>query len=431
MKKLLFLILFAAIAVIAVHLYFSYKFEQQLEDMAGQVSMFGTLEWERSVLHPSGEARIEGLRFQPHMLGDGIRLDRLALTAPHYIALIRSTAELDDGRLPESLGISISGLRIRLDGDLAAMTEVAWQSGLPFETAGCAGRTSFSSRDLVSMGYRELRTSLSVNYRLIDGGDSMKLGISTATSDMAGLEAEADIHLGSASRDIALLQRAWAMARLENVEIHYDNRGFREAMMSFCAAELDQNIGEYRTHHLSSWLEAWARIGVQPGDELIAAYGEFLDQPDSVHLTTRPEPPLPLSSFNRLGRDELMQRLSPVVSVNGNRAHELQFEAVPSATLSSPDSGSSRPSQAGQTQTDAAAEDESETRSSPWQPVSFEQALQHAGSPVRITTADGQLIRGRLTASGGDLLHVRVQGVGGFFVRPYTRDQIAEIRMRH
>lgn len=439
MKKLLLTILILVpLAAVATHFYLTGKLESQVEEIASQTSMFGTLEWDDVSIHPRGDASITGLRFAPHMTSDQLRIDRVSVTAPNYIALIRSTAELEDGRLPEQLGLSLRGIRIPLTGSGINMIEAEFASGLPFEAAGCGTRTGFSAGDLVAMNFRELDFSLDLNYQLVGGGEAMNLRASTETREMSALDLDMKVHLGSGSRDIDLVARAWSMARLIEAEIDYRNLGFREAVTSFCAARSGMDRARYREHHLRQWIEAWSREGLTPSEDMIMAYREFLHDPQSVRITLRPERQLPLSSFTRLSREELFEQLGPSVSINGQEPRVLDFRPAPTTALAGAETESE--SGAGNESTDETAPDAESgadqsdiperNRRSAWTRISFDEAFDHIGSPIRLTTSNDERVRGRLTSIDNGLLHVRIQGVGGFYVRPYSRTQVGDIEVR-
>ncbi|MFW5926745.1 MAG: hypothetical protein ACOCSR_01730 [Wenzhouxiangella sp.] len=441
MKKLIVgIVVLLPLAALAAHFYFTSRLEQQVEEIAGQVAMFGSLEWDDVSIHPRGEASISGLNFAPHMAGEELRIARISIAAPNYLALLRSTAELDEERLPEELGLSLHGVRIPLTGPAVELVEAEFGSGLPYESAGCGNRTTgFSARDLEAMGYRELDVSLDLSYRLIGNGESMALSASTRTREVSAVEFDLEVHLGSGSRDLDLLARAWSMARLIEAEVHYRNLGFREAINAFCAARNDMDRAHYREHHLNQWIEAWSRDGLVPADDLVMAYREFLERPESVRIDLRPERQVPLSSFNRVSREELFDKLDPDISINGGSGRALQFRQSPTTALSDTAStaearepGSTENS--GQPQSSGSQDEESDIPAqdhpSAWLTVTFDEAFDHVDAPIRVTMPGGKLVRGRLTAAEDDVLHVRVHGVGGYFVRPFSRTQVADIEVR-
>ncbi len=423
-----FKILFAVIAVgviaaAALHVYITRQVERELVSLASQVSPVGGLEWGSIQLHPSGQLRIRDIAFQPHMVAGQVRIGQFAFTAPNLIELLLATREFDDGRLPASLGLSIRSLQIPIADSGMDRLDLPASTGLPFEAAGCDGRESLRISDLPHMDIWNLVSDITLDYRLVNDGERMTLRMSSHTQYVAGLTLDARLHLGSASRDLDLLARAWAMARLEALELTYIDLGFRNRLDRFCAGELGLSVEQFHERHIEAWRVAWGYYGLAPSPAVVNAYKQFVSDPQAIEATLRPKQRLPLTAFTRLERAELLEHLDLSLRVNEGAAARASFETVPVRARVPNEVAGEQPEE----------EDDQEaatTRRIGWIEIPMAQVARHTGQRVRITTRAGDRVSGELVEVDAEYLHVRIRGVGGFHVRPFSRARLAAVEIR-
>ena len=424
----LFKILFSLVALIAltvagIHFYVTRKVDNEMVTLASQVSPVGNLEWGNIQIHPSGQIRIRDIRFTPHLVASEVQLQQLAFTAPNLIELLLAAREFDNNRLPKSLGLIIRGLEVPIADTGIDRLDAPFSTGVPFEAAGCGGREMLNLGDLPDLDIWTLVSDISLDYRLVDNGERARLRISSHTQYLAGMSMEVRLHLGSASRDLGLLARAGSMARLEHLDVNYQNLGFRDRLDRFCADELDITPDQFKVTHLSAWSAAWGRRGLEPSQDLLTAYRLFVAEPQSINLVFQPRQRLPLTAFTRMQHDELIDSLNPEVSVNEDRRVAVSFERI-AAIESPPVAGTASPDSDSETSEDAPV------RRIVWTEISPAQASSRIGDRVRITTAGGDRVTGELVEVDSDYLHMRLRSTGGFIVRPFGRQNVATVEVR-
>lgn len=421
--KIVFVILvLAAVAAAALHFHITRQVENELVALASQVAPVGSLEWGSIQLHPSGQLRIRDIGFQPHMVAGEVRIGQLAFTAPNLIELLQATREFDNGRLPEALGLSIRSLQIPIRDSGMERLDVPFSTGLPFEAAGCAGRETLRITDLPHMEVWSLMSDITVDYRLLNNGERMILRVGSHTQYLAGLTLDARLHLGSASRDLDLLGRAWAMARLESMELRYVNLGLRERLDRFCAGELDMLVDQFHDRHVEAWNAAWGLYGLAPSAEVVDAYRQFVSNPQAIELELNPQQRLPLTAFTRLERSDLLEQLDLSLRINQGTQTPARFEVVPVRARAVIDETAE--------EAEEADEQEDAVRQIRWVEIPMNEVSRHQGQRIRITTSAGNRVSGELAEADAEHLHVRIRGVGGFHVRPFSRAQVETVEIR-
>lgn len=419
MRKLI-LAIPVVVLLVAVGLYFHYtrQVERHLQVVAGQLAIVGQLDWDRVWIHPSGEVRADRLTFMPHAVNEEIRIERLVIRAPGLMALIQSATDLNQGRLPETLSMSIQGLQAPLEGSRFDRLQTDFSSGFPFEAIGCDDRNRFTVSDLARMDYFDLAFDLDVGYELTDSERNLELRLNSVARNISGLDFRIRFRLDSLSREIDLLMRAWGVASIEEIEWRYHNLGFRERATRFCSEQLQISPEHFIDHHLNHWMAAWSQIGIAPGTAVRSAYRQFLDQPREFSIEARPKDRLAVSALARLEPRELLDRLELLVGVNRGTPGVVSVTAADSP-VSAPQLSSRRSEEAGE-----------DVPASPWIDISAGSAAQHIGARVVMQTIDGTRVQGQLVDVDENLLHVRIRSAGGFYVRPFERDRITELRVR-
>jgi hypothetical protein len=424
-KSIFALVALAVVAAATLHVYVTRQVERELASLASQVSPVGSLEWGSVALDLSGQLRIRDIGFQPHMVAGQVRIGQLAFTAPNLIELLQATREFDKGRLPASLGLSIRSLQIPIEGSGMERMDLPASSGLPFEAAGCDGRETLRISDLPHMDIWNLVSDITLDYRLLNNGERMTLRVGNHTQYLAGLTLDARLHLGSASRDLDLLGRAWAMARLEEVELTYLDLGLRHRLDRFCAGELGLTVEQFRNQHMVAWTAAWGHYGLAPSPEVVNAYRQFVSDPQVIEALLTPTHRLPLTAFTRLERTELLKQLELSLRINQGATAQVGFEAVPVTTRAV-----KHGIRAGG-EPEESTDQEDVVRRIGWVEIPMTQVSNHLGQRIRMTTTAGDRISGELVEVDAEHLHLRIRGVGGFHVRPFLRARVSAVEIRN
>lgn len=421
-KIILGLLALLILASAGLYFHVTRQVERELVTIASHASPLGTLEWGAIHLHPSGQIHINELRFAPHLLPEEVRIGQLVFTAPNLIELLQATREFDAGRLPRSLGLLIRKLQMPVAGGAVNQLDAAFSTGLPFEAVGCDGRDSLRISDLPDLNIWELMTDISLDYRMIDAGESILIRLSSHSQNLAGLSLELQLYLGTGSRELHLLTRTFSSARLERATLDYRDLGYRERLERFCAEQAGTTVDHFKSAHVNAWSASWAHYGLSPSEELLAAYRQFIADPQTISLVIQPPQRLPLTAFTRMEQAELLDLIDATVSVNDDQRLQVGFGVVARVPLPS-----AVPEERDET---AEPSGPAAVRRITWTEIPHTQAENHLQQRVRITTAAGERIIGELVDTDADYLHLRIRGVGGFHVRPFNRHAVAAVEVR-
>jgi hypothetical protein len=467
-RLLLFIVIGLIVVVVGANWYYTSQVRDQLDRMANAVSMFGTLSYDSVRLSPGGDININDLSFRLHQGQGGIDIDRISLQTDNILALLTLQSTLEGGRLPESLGMRIDNIQFPLDGALATMSRQApgnpsptAASGILFDAAGCNGRAQFTADDLMQMDYFDIRADIEVQYRLLDNGDRLRLFASARTHEASAMHLQATLDLPSGSLTTQDMARSMPDARLDSFSLEYEELGYYDRMLAFCADEMSMSQSEYIAHHLEAWKQAWSRFGAEPGPDVVAAYESFLQDPKQLSVSSDSEQSVSLEGIERYTMSGLLERMNVGMAVNYGDAQPLDIivEGAPARTASSdpsPDAASpSAPSadnaqasaETGDTDLDtvAAAAADTETSAddseaetpdgeaaepaSRWVKVDPGVLKAHRDQRLRVLMNSGDRHAGRLSRVDSDNIHIRVERVGGFYIRPLAREKIREVEV--
>jgi hypothetical protein len=296
------------------------------------------------------------------------------------------------------------------------------------------------------MDYADWAGDLEFRYRLIDLGRQLEFSTRVRTRDAAEVSMEAMLDLLAGSTDVAAVMAALQQAELRAFSLTYDDLGFYDRMLAFCARQTDMSREAYVDHHLEAWRARWAQFGVRPDASLVEAYREFVASPDRLRLETRSNYTVPLTGLEAYSPPELLARMETMLVVDGGEPVPVQWtDIVPEAVADDGDAPAATPAA---TQAATRAERAPETvrpapptrlapstppavrRGPDWVAVEPSGLSAYIDRPVRVETDGGRRLRGRLTRIESDAIHIRIQGTGGYYVRPVARASIRSVAVR-
>ncbi len=451
-KVLLFIVVGLIVVAVGVNWYYTRQVRDQLDRIASTVSMFGTLSYENVRLSPGGAININDLSFRLHQGRGGVDVEQISLQTANLLALLTLERNLERGRLPETLGLRVKNIEFPLDGALAAMARQTpgdasptGASGLLFNAAGCDGRRQFTAEDLMQMDYFDIRADLESHYRMIDDGDRLRLYVSARNHDASAIHLQVTFDLLSGALSTRDLAGSMQSARLGSFSLEYEDLGFYERMLSFCADEMSMDEQEYIAHHLEAWKQAWSRFDAEPGPDMVAAYESFLEDPQQLSISSGAEHSVSIEGIDHYTAPDLLERLEVRLTVNYGESQPLDLSLPEGASArvasSEPRADTDRAEaspraedmQTAPTPESAEANGSEDTAAEParqWVQVDPAELEAHRDERLRIRMRSGDRYAGRLSRVDADQIHIRVEGVGGFYIRPLARGEIREVEVR-
>jgi hypothetical protein len=314
-------------------------------------------------------------------------------------------------------------------------------TGLLFAAAGCDGRRAFDIDDLVEMDYRGWAADLGVRYRLVDRGDRLHIESRVRNREAGELAVEFTLELMSGSNAAAAVMAAAQRANLSAFSLGFEDLGFYDRMLAFCADETGLSRDAYVDRHIEAWRERWLELDAEPEPALVDAYREFIESPDELRLQSRSAYSVPVVGLGEYSLPELLGRMETTLAVNDAEpvpmaltevepeADGEQAPALADAGRTGRESSGERTVRepAGTSSRRAASVSSSSARGPSWVEVEPAALAGHVDRRIRVETMAGRSFRGRLARVESDSLHIRVQGTGGYYIRPVERDGIRSV----
>jgi hypothetical protein len=422
MKRILLLVLIAVVGGYgASYWLIRSNVQTQLDETAQLVSGTGRLTYGQIWVSPLGAVSVDNLSFDATAPGGDFSIERSSLETDNLLELYQLGQTLRNNDVPERLVLSFEGIQLDLSG-LQTMVDSGGAVRQDMLAAGCGEeRTYFNFTDLDSMGFREVRSDMVLEYRLSPGRDNLRVNSEFTTESMYRLSMLLDLDLADAQGTARMMG-----ATLNQVQFRIDDLGYVPEVMAYCAREMGLSAEAYRARHVNAWEQLWQQQGVVLGDDVVAAYATFIDQPDSLRL----------ESFARLNAMQammisnpqaLLDRIAPQIVVNGGEPTPVQLSlAVPQSSPSSPNDINPESPQ-------AAIEPSSESRQ-PTQPpriieVPVAQLADWLATDMIITLADGREFRGEVLSLDENQVQFSQAVVGGTMVVPLELSLIRQVRV--
>jgi len=406
------------------NMYFTHTMEQRLETLARMVQPFGRLDYRKVSLTPFGDAYINGVSFRPANSDEEVWIDRLALRAGNLWALHGLPDDLRRGRLPERLGVSVTGLRIGTNGSLFSGLQAAAENNMmAFDAAGCGERRGFDGYDLAEMNYWELVMDTDVAYVSRDNGRALELSASSLLHGMASTNLTMRMQMPDSPGNAKGQVQLGRGMQLDAGEFRYRDLGYADQVLNFCAAETGLDLPAYKERHLKAWANLWKAQGFDAGPNVIRAYTRFLSNPGTFTLGISSAGGGMLPQFGQ----SVMDAFEMTMHVNGEAMGPLDMKIMTPQALAA-FRASQPPAAAGKGQT---PDEQTERTAAPGlQVVRMDDLAGRVNSYGEIRLLDGRLYRGRITAVHDDNLEFQRQLSGGHITTPIPFSSIAEIRLR-
>lgn len=293
------------------------RIENRIDDLASRASAFGRLEHDGVSLRPGGRIRIHDIRFYPRGMDDSVSIGQIVLRGESLFKMLNLQEELEAGRFPRQMGVSFKGVVLPVDGQLFELLtqQSGFSSGVMFDAAGCGDRTEFGAHDLTGMDYWDLIGDVDMSYELSRDNRRMTVNMTFGLREMSRNRIEAELAIIGGGRDIQSL--AGAEMELETASLVYEDQGFYDRMVDYCAEKTELSPADYKAHHLAAWESAWSTVGMDPGEETVSAYAAFVDSPGTMTLSIDPVGEVNPTHLMGLSPYRMAERLGLRIAVNG------------------------------------------------------------------------------------------------------------------
>ncbi|MCP1728351.1 hypothetical protein J2T60_002351 [Natronospira proteinivora] len=431
MRKLVYGLIAVLVAAGASYYYQVHQINRAVDDIGRQLAPFGRLEHGGASFSLSGEARINRLRFFPHESHEDIAVRRAAIRTGGLFNLMQINQTLQEGRLPSELGVSLRGARLPFDSFMfESMEEGGLGMGLPFEAAGCGDRLVFSSRDMTRMGFFTFTGFIDMGYETTGNIDAINWSLDAVAEGISRTYFSASMEMDAHSDHLQDLYMAATSMYIGSVNMEYEDLGYYERVMEFCADEMDMPLDEYIDHHVEQWQLRWLEEGLVAGPDMVAAYREFLDDPGMLSAQIIPTGDVFSLFAQGVSLSRLLRNLNISVSIEGQDLGRLDLRTA-SREEQEALTGARR-SWTRSDDGDSASTEDDETGQlvqPGWKTVSIDDIAQHRDASVRITLQDGREREGRLKEVEGGQLIIERRMRGGYMEVPVRHSDIEDIQV--
>lgn len=421
MRKLLIsLVVLPGLLYGGVKGYLWYKTREAADQLVESASPFAVITYDGIHSSLKGSVGIDNVIIRPRGVRDEIRVDSVTFHAPDLRFLISAERRLENKKLPESLGISLKGVTMDLQGPLVAETASGGQNLTfsPLSALGCGDLATIGPRELLSMGYDNIVYDLDLNYRLQPDGNGVDLTVSSDAHDMAFMQLGMQVDLPGLNG--AVTNAIGVQPQIKRAELIYRDYDLNPRLTRFCAASMDAEPAQFLDGHTSLVAVRLHELGVQPSPELMQAYRGFMEKSGDLRIVFAPDQPLQPAELALYDTQALVRVLHPQLTINGAPL------AVHPASGPAPIAKGVRP----QPKAEEKPRIELPKYATPAYHVTPVSELSgHLGRPVRLRLTSGQDYDGTLEELRNDSLLIRRRLYGGSITQPVDLAEVAEIQV--
>jgi hypothetical protein len=289
--------LLVAVAVVGVggyfgaKLYVQYKTARDLDAVLAQARPFVAIEYENVVATLRGELRVEGVTLRMPEFNDAVTIDAVGLETPGFLFLLGfDQREL---KMPERLGVALTGVRMRADADfMRELDAAAAARGDNLTLADqCATSYGFTPAVLRQLGYHELVVDLDLRFRR--EGAQLVVGFGADVEDMYDIDVE--LTLDGVADPTALARGARPL--LAAGRIDYVDQSLNGRIMKYCT-ELDVTPEDVIAAQLREADTLARENGMELDALIIQPYTDFLLGKQRFTLIAQPPKPVDLTQLS-------------------------------------------------------------------------------------------------------------------------------------
>lgn len=421
--------LVAAVGITKLTLHFRVK--AGLDRFVEQLSPIASVSYDGVHSGLDGSIGADDIVIRPYQLGDEIHIDQVRFQVPNVFILFGLEEQIKNDEFPESMTMSIQGLRIETDGELiealAKNSTVNW-FGLPWDTLACGDVKVFSGEDLRAMGYTEIVQDMSMEYRYLANEGSVRLTMDIRSEEAQRLNLELNLEDTAAVRSLAATQGA--QPRIKAFSLLIEDLGLNSRRNAFCEAITDQS--DFPSRHANQLATAMLQQGIEPSAAVVEAYEGFVRNGGSVRLDIEPTQPINPMEAAFWSPKDLSRVLSPKVSFNGKTVEGLRFSTERETANANPllqklPEGM-RPERE-KDEEDASQPKPLVPKQVEFRDTAFSELPLYVGQPIRVTDVNGNVTNGRIDRVTGARVVVTTRMHGGSATLPIRREDIQSIEV--
>lgn len=417
MKRLLFVIAAIGLLLLGSNYYYLHQTKKGLATVAQSArAMGGNLEYKDVNITLGGDVEIHKLRITVPTMEDSLTIERLALKTGGILGVHKLVMDARKQRLPAQLGLSIEGFQLLIGSEfynhINPLTQELSESLL---LAGCGDQNKVDDDTLVKMGYGDfVDVQVHLEYRLMNEGQWLEFETRTHLKDMSTFSSKVDFSLNAKSRDISALNQVAASARLHKFEIDYEDSGYIRKLFEYCQEASGLAREEFLKQQTEGWQKALVGQGFAAGENLVAAYRQFAEQPDQFGITAKPTDDFGFDKLSTITPALLPYQFLTDMRVNGLGLGRLDLTLLESEKSVEPKRAA------------VATDPKRAERGRKKQAVAIKDLRDHIDAEVVLRLNNGRTLEGRIRETNQTGLQLHSYQPGGSMMVPVTFNQIEE-----
>ena len=433
MKQLKYLVLGLLVMAVLVYggvkAYMHYSLKSKMDQLAQQFSLFGQFKYGGISTSMKGSLAVKDISLRIHGMDDELRIKAVHYHTPNLLYLVQANKQFEQGRIPESLSLSIEGMNIDLFGEFTDRLE-QMVNELNFQLHGvnplCGGRLFFGPRELRDMGYEEITGDIQVGYYYDAANSQIVIDINSSTQDMATARMQGIID-GITDTSILGMMQPTNPPRLSKITVNYTDQSYTKRFTEYCAALSKLELNEYITAEANQqpiyYSYTW---GFVPGPGLRQAYQAFMTNPGQIDISMELPESVSPENIDLFKPEDIPGLLSLQVSVNGNPVTDLSFDFYQGQKLDVSGKLDQLFAQPGSEPTAPQQPKKRVKYETKYYRVPVTGLKKYLGEEVRLRTTTGQTRLGYLAKVGTSVAYVEQRVHGGKFTMQVPLGQITK-----
>lgn len=444
MRFLRNLLLFVILIYGAAVGYLWYETNNTLQRIVEGAAPFATIGYESFFVSPLGnEITVDNISIVPQMAADEFRIEQVRLFADQPGYFLISGKSMQDGKLPEEMGINFSNIQLNLDGKffsmLEQMVEQTAEQPTPadalisqLDALGCGDIDKFQLVDYRLMGMRRVNTDFNIRLHY------------NKIAEIFGVEIDANvrgIYQANMSMDFKVpggeMGGVTENSTIPPMRISINDNGFYKMRNTYCATSNNSSIDEYIDRHMQLLVTS---LGIKLPEKVATAYRNHMLKGGRINVAIKPQnniSPEELTYYKPLEAAEL---LGLSVSIGNTRVEldQLLNSNAPAAVAQSPDA--TKPAAKNKAAATVAKAEKPAATEETKAPVqrrpsyhveNVDSAEKYIDKMVEVTLPGNKVRQGLLEQVRNGRLYLVIQLQGGTVTYPVRKTEISKFRVRY
>lgn len=321
MRKLIIVILLAGAAAFGgIKLYFWYTLTNFADTMVVALRPVAHISYDGTISTLSGKLGLKDIEIRPMGYDTTITIDAITLQADNLWQLYTISSTIQDGKMPNHIGLNIVGIEI--DADSRLFQNVISAPGLwgitqlPFGALNCGNRTQFSGNDLSMMAVQTISASFHTGYQFNPGTQIVSFYLKGTAPGFNKISVRTDYDAGSTILSPQVLRNQDQLS-VTGAQFSFTDLGWHAKLRKFCAAQTGVSEDAYVIGHADAVWQALNEKGIIAGKDVKAAYMSFLQDNSNLTITLDMARAIKLKNLGFYAPEDILYYLNPTLLVNG------------------------------------------------------------------------------------------------------------------